>query len=227
MKKKFTFGFLVSVGVLVTVFFGITQKVYPVATVNDVFIPARLFQLTTLAAQNYYSKLGSAYGLTSSTDAQFGSEMRQIALQTLVEDSLVTGELKTIFEAVPLEAAIAQRTAEALASSTTATNQAISELFGLSVDEFKEIVLAPRARGELLQGEFQKSGVDFDAWLQTVLMKAQVSISSNDLVWLNGHVELSGEQPYTAKVKEIFEQVAGSAASLVASSTLSSSSEQQ
>ncbi len=225
MKKKMTLGFLVAVAAIIAVFFGITQKVYPVATVNDVFIPARQFQWATVAAQTYYEKIAAAYGDESATaDPEFASEMRRAALQALIEDTLIMQKLATLYEQKALDAAVSERVAVALASSTELTATAVSELFGLSLEQFSEVVLAPRARFELLEDELTQTGETIDAWLTGERSRARVSIALNDLVWINGRVELSGEQSYTAKVKEAFQQIASTTAGLVASSTVSSSS---
>lgn len=225
MKKKLTLGFLVTVGALVAIFFGVTQKAYPVATVNDAFVSARSFQIAATATRHYYEYLNKVSGEATSTMPElFESYMRQIALHALIEDRLVTAQLQALFEVEPLNAAITDRVNQALASSSQVTEEAVSELFGITLSEFKEVVLAPRARVELLQAEFLKTGTDFNMWLQEELMSARVSISVNDLTWGAGQVELTGEQSYTAKVKEIFEQVASTTSQLVASSTVSSSS---
>jgi hypothetical protein len=209
MKKKLSFGFIIAIGVLVFAYWGISSKAYPVATVNDSFISTRLFQLAGTAAQTYYENVSGIYGgLASTTEAEFQSRMRQVALQALIEDEIVTMELLTIFEAEPLRAAVDKRVAEALASSSQTTPDTVRALFGLTLDEFNEVVLAPRARLELLETELARSGESADFWLQAALRNARVSISVSDLAWSQGRVELTGEAPYTAKVKDLFEQLA-------------------
>ena len=228
MKKKMTLGFLVVIVAVIAVFFGITQKMYPVATVNDVFIPARQFQWATTAAQTYYEKISAAYGDADTVaDPTFISEMRRAALQALIEDMLISQRLVSLYQQEALDIAVSERVAAALASSTEMTATAVYELFGLSIEEFSEVVLAPRARFELLEAELAKAGEMVDAWLISERSRAQVSVALNDLAWINGHVELTGEQSYTAKVKEALRQVASTTAGLVASSTVSSSSVEQ
>ncbi|MDO8601701.1 MAG: hypothetical protein Q7R62_01030 [bacterium] len=220
MRRKLTFGFIIAAGAIAAILWGVTQKAYPVATVNDAFISARLFQIAETAARSYYEKIGAVSGaLASTTGAEFNGRMRQIALQALIEDELVAAKLRTLYEAEPLESAIVQRVNLALASSSQETSKAINELFSLSVDEFSEIVLAPQARIELLQAELMKSEIDFESWLKSALIDARVSISVNDLKWANGYVELTGEQSYTARVKEIFDQIASTTEALQNAST--------
>ena len=215
MKKRLTFGFVITIAALVAVFWGVSSRAYPVATVNDSFIAARLFQLAGTAAQTYYQNVGGLYeGLASTTETDFQARMRQVAMQALIEDELVTAELMTIYEAEPLRAAIDKRIASALASSSQTTSEAIRALFGLTPDEFNEVVLAPQARVELLEAELARSGSSVQVWLPAALRDARVSISVNDLAWNAGRVELTGAAPYTAKVKELFEQLASTTQSL-------------
>lgn len=219
MKKKMSFGFVIAIGVLVFAYWGISSKAYPVATVNDSFIATRLFQLAGTAARTYYENVSGTYGgLASTTETQFESHMRQVALQALIEDELVAAELMTIFEAEPLRAAVDKRIAEALASSSQTTPDAVRALFGLTLDEFKEVVLAPRARLELLEAELARSGRSLDDWLQAALYGARVSISVSDLEWKSGRVELTGVAPYTAKVRELIDQLASTTQALEAES---------
>jgi|GEM_PF-1750790 len=221
MKNKLAIGFAFTVVAVIALFYGINAKVYPVATVNNSFISTRSFQLAASAAQAYYGAIGLPAQVASTTQAQFISQMRMVALQALIEDRLVTARLEELFEPSDLAAAMTERTSAALASSSEQTTVAVKELFGLSLDEFQEIILAPQARIELLQSELVNSGTDYDSWLEVELSQAQVSIVVSDLVWEGSRVELSGQQPYTAKVKAIFEQLASTTEALqqAASST--------
>ncbi len=224
MKKRFTLGFVVAIGAVVVIFLGVTSKAYPVAMVNDEFVSARLFQIASTATLRYYEQLEKIYGVAEPVDAElFQSQMRQIALQALIEDSLVTEKLKTMFEAELLDQAIAARVNEVLSSSSQTTAIAVSELYGIALDEFGEVVLAPQARLELLHDELEKKGDNAQQWLLQALQEARVSIQVSDLAWVAGRVELTGEQPYTAKVKEVFEQLASTTQEVLQGAAASSS----
>ncbi len=220
MLKKIGIGFLIIIGIIVTFFVLLSTKVYPVATVNDGLISARTFQIATTAAEHYYGNLLTLGSATTSVDV-FKSEMRRLALQTLIEDELVMSHLKTVYESASLEAVVAQKMEGALSSSAGNKDEAVRELFGISLEEFKQIVLAPRARLELLAEDLARTQVDPAAWLVQALEEADVTISLSDLAWNDGAVELTGQQSYTAKIKETLQGLASSTEALrQASSTL-------
>jgi uncharacterized small protein (DUF1192 family) len=149
-------------------------------------------------------------------------------MQALIEDRLIATELEKTYGVQQLAAAVDGEVSAALAGSTQTTPQAITQLFGLSVEEFSEVILAPQARIELLQAELAKSNIDFDAWLTSALLKARVSIVVRDLGWRAGSVELTGVQSYTAEVKGIISQIASTTeaiqAAVSATTTVASSS---
>ena len=213
MKKK-VFGFLVLIGVVVVIVWGVAQKAYPVATVDDDFIPARQFQLAATAAQTYYQKISEVYGEVSSTsDAILIAETRAAALQALIEDVVIARELVRTRGEQGLDTEVSARVASALASSSMVTDESVGALFGLTVEQFKEIVLEPQARFEMLADTFTKKGEAIESWLQSELRRSRVSVLISDVAWTGDHVELTGEQSYTAKVKEAFQLVASSTAS--------------
>ena len=227
MKYKFSKFFLVFVGAIVVAYLVFSAKVYPVATVNDIFISAKSFDLTASAATNYYAQALKVYRLnTSSTQEEFTSEMRRAALQSLIEDTLITAELQKTYEPTSLEGAITKRVGDTLASSTEITPEAIKTLFGLTMDDFKIMILAPRARQEILQHDLAAKHSDLETWLPDALARATVSIALTDLVWHNHQVESTNQPSYTSQIKKAFEQIVSSTAALTASSTASSSAPQ-
>lgn len=229
--KKISLSFLVFIGVLLALYFGFSTRAYPVATVNDTFISARAFGAVTTAATTYYTHLLEISGATSSTDqTEFTAQMRQAAMQGLIEDQLVLAELRKEYEPAALSTAIKARVDKAFNVSEADTSEAVSELFGMNVADFKEFVLEPEARVELLVTNLQARNLEFKNWLDEQLLSARVSIAVSDLTWKNGKVELTGVQPYTAKVKEVLDQLGSSVEALkdrVVSSTASSSLEAQ
>lgn len=223
MKRKIGIGFLVFIGAMLLLYFAFASRVYPVATVNDAIILASSFQSTAKSVEHYYQQIAAVSGgFASTTESQFISEMRRIALQALIEDELIVAKLRAMYEPDSLVAAVDSRVAAAFTTSTTTTEAAVRGLFGLTLDEFKGVILAPKARAELLKHELEAEYIDFDSWLTEALQTAQVSIVLNDLAWGDGQVELTGEQSYTAKVKDAFNQIASTTETLRAMEAASS-----
>lgn len=214
MKRKILIGFLFVVGFVVAGYFAISAKVYPVATVNGTVISARTFELARQAAAHYYQNLS----LSESAQVD-GAIIRQTVLSALIEDALVTKELEQRYEPASLAQAVEERVRGALETASSTIDKAVSDLFGVTVEEFSALVLAPRARVEILAADLSKEQISFDVWLDAALQSAEVSIVLNDLAWENGRVALTGEQPYTAKVQELFEQIASTSQALEAASS--------
>lgn len=211
MKRITGLGFLIFIGVIAVVYFIFSSKVYPVATVNGGLISAHAFQITSVAAEQYYTNLLGTYGgSASTTQEEFTSAMRRIALQALIEDSLVKAYLETIYEPAPLELAVNKRVDEVLAASDGQTAAAAQELFGVTAEEFKEVVLLPQARIELLKKELEIKQIDPGVWMDEQLHAAIVTITLRDLTWGDAQVELTGVQSYTAEVQEFLEDFSSS-----------------
>lgn len=226
MKKNRLVGFLFTIVVIGAIFWGITQRAYPVAIVNGAFVSARSFADASVAAENYYRKMLAVYGGVEAPADEFASMVRRTALQSLIEDSLVYDELKELYEEEPLRLAVNRRVGEAFASAP-AISEAVEGMFGLPLSQVSEIIFAPQARAEILRTDMGDEA--FDVWLQKELQDAEVEITLNDLQWANGQVELTGAQPYTAEVKKIFEELASTTQTLqeaIEADMASSSSEE-
>lgn len=211
MKKNRFVGFLFALVTIGVIFWGVTQRAYPVAIVNGAFVSARSFADASIAAENYYRKMLAVYGSAEAPADEFLSMVRRAALQSLVEDSLVHDELRELYEEEPLRLAVNHRVGEVLAAAP-AISEAVEEMFGLPLIQVSEIIFAPQARVEILRTDMGEEA--FSAWLQKELKNAEVEITLNDLQWVDGRVELTGAQPYTAEVKKIFEGLASTTQTL-------------
>ncbi len=217
--RKLGIIFLFFVGFLVVVYFSISTRAYPVATVNDAFISAKSFQLMVTAGEAYYSRAyAEVLAAATSSEELFKGEIRRAALQSLIEDELISQKLKIIYDPESLEVAITKRVNEALVSSSSQTEAATKAAFNLSLEDFKAIIMAPLARRELLSQELK-----VDAWLNSELAAASVSLALTDLKWINGRVESTGQPSYTSEIKKVFQQLASSSAQFTEEEPTSSS----
>jgi hypothetical protein len=164
-------------------YYAIRVGLYPVAIVNGAPLSAQRFLRTVQSVRHYY-----AQALTRYTPEQLGlsgpvtdQEVRRATLEKMIEDELV---LKTLESTVgdTLSSLVSSK----LASIDTAGSdfvQSVTTLYGLSVDEFREAVLIPQARSEILQESpaVQESGAE--EWLSRAKAQASIRVFASDLAW--------------------------------------------
>ena len=148
MKYKIVF--------LAIMFFGLSayyfanNKYYPVAVVNGEFISARDFEREFNAALVYYQNVIRTYSeqrVDLASVGDFVFELRRATLDNLIEDVLVYNEL---------EDRVSNGLDEAVARKIPDFNESAAALYGLSVADFKEMVLVPQAHRELLSSQLEK-----------------------------------------------------------------------
>lgn len=180
--KKF-FVVLVSMVVLgLSAFYLIRLGFYPVAMVEGRFIGARRFEEAVGVAYHYYVKgLGSQASKEIQEQLTY-EELRRATLDKLIEEELVLRELKNRVGSDLSD--IVESKLNNLDFSAPDFEKAVLALYGLSVQRFKEMVLVPKAREEVLEGRIFKDGSkDLIAWLKDRKQKARVTVFAPDLRW--------------------------------------------
>ena len=108
-------------------------------------------------------------------------------INSFVEDALITAELQRRGKN--------QSDTEKLISdnikpeSLGKIEEATTKLYGWSADDFKKFILFPQARRQILEVEFNREKINFDAWLGRAKKEADVSIYLPRWRWVSGGVQ--------------------------------------
>jgi hypothetical protein len=185
MKKNVIFtglGIILLGAIIGTI---VAQKA-AVARVNGTEIAASDFERQLNIFTHYATVVRSSQGSTSTPDAVFTSELRRLTLDSLIEQELIRAEAEKRLGDEGLGLRVQTKI-----NATTSTEEiadAVKTLYGVSNQDFKEAVLMPLARQEILLGEFANSTSTFESWLVSARRGASVTIYAEDLRWADGQV---------------------------------------
>jgi len=162
---------------------------YPIAVVNGAFVGASRFTQTEGFVKTYYDNARKVYNLPDLKpgDAQYEREIARATLDQLVSYELMKEELEAEM-GNDLGAVVDQKIENTKKASGSDFAKAVETVYGISVDRFKDTVLVPEAREEILRGRLFAAKKDFDEWLTGAKKNARVMILHPDLQWDGGKV---------------------------------------
>jgi len=140
-------GFLILVVFIVSAF-----GFYPVAFSSKWIITGNQFNKIVDSSLFYYQKIYSVY--SSSTvvaDAAFGKELRRAALEQMIEDKIINEFLSEKIGKKELEKSVNDKISALNMSDGVVKGSRI--LYNLSIEDFKNLVLMPEARREILSNQ--------------------------------------------------------------------------
>jgi len=176
MKLKLTF--------LTIIFFGLglyylaQGGIYPMALVNNTIISKRDFIRSYQAATVYYSNALKTYAgkeIKGKSANEFMLELKRAVLDNLIENVLIYSELKN--QVGDQLTALLEDKIPPFQESAALT------VYGLNAADFKEIVLAPQARREILENQLSLKNENFDDWLKFVRKSAKVYLFTFRVNW--------------------------------------------
>lgn len=139
----------------------------------------------SVRAKEYYARVDGFKKYQSVTSDPIDEEsVRRGIIVSLVGDRLTARELAVR----GIEPDRAEELVADVLSEVGIIEKASSELYGWSVEEFKEFTLLPQARRDLLAEALAKEGIDFIDWLRSALISADVKINFLPYVWEDGSV---------------------------------------
>lgn len=158
----------------------ILSQSYPVALVNWKPIFAKDFNADYQAALIYYKNALEIYAEDSAVLSadETKAEIKRAVLDNLIENILIEKKLRQEIGDDKFNEAIANKIEEAVKKGDI--QKAIETLYGFSFDEFKERVLAPQAKKEILEGLFKN---DFEKKLKEMKTTAKIIMLLPDFEW--------------------------------------------
>lgn len=142
--------FLWIIGFLILVIFIILQfNFYPVALTSKWIITSRQFNKIIESSLVYYQKTFSLYATgTPLADVKFQKEIKRAVLDKLIEDKIINEVLSEKLGAKELEKMTNEKLANLSINNEIAN--ASQTLYNLSLKDFKNLVLLPEAKREIL-----------------------------------------------------------------------------
>src|SRR3989344_6998386 len=167
--------FLIIIGSGLGLYFVIHNGFYPVAFVNFHMISAHNLDQNYNAAIRYFNNALLTYGSNPEIlkESESKTEIKRAALNKLIVDWLVFGETKK-----RLGADLDQITEKIISQELTnpRLEEAVKEIYGLTLEDFKKHVLLAQAYREILEGRMFSEKQDFNKWLENVTQEARVII---------------------------------------------------
>lgn len=145
-----------SIGLLILVFFILLElNLYPVAFSSNWFITEKQLDKITAASLVYYQKTLSVYATsTPIIGAELKKEIKRAALDKMIEDKIIDETLIKKLGAKELKKLVNEKLANLSLSGEIANASQI--LYNLSLNDFKDLVLTPEAKREILE----EQGID-------------------------------------------------------------------
>lgn len=159
------------------------------ALVNGGSIFANEFDRVAAAALQFYVKSAEAARhrtLTPEEVEALYAEIRRGTLDKLISERLVDAELTARLG--ERAAVLAEEKVAALASDKL--RAAATGLYGMAYEEFRDTLLLPEAKQELLGDALKSESANTGEWFVSARSGARVTVFLPNLVWQNGGVEV-------------------------------------
>ncbi len=164
---------------------------YPVAIINFRLITASALNEEYAVVYRYYAGAVLLPGKNVEMESlEFKKELRRATLQDLIEKSLISQELeKRVGRDL---VGIVEKKINFSTDNKQNLEEAARLLYGLNLADFKEMILAPRAEREILEGRLFLEKKNLDEWVAEATGDARVFILTPEFFWKDGSVVLRG-----------------------------------
>lgn len=187
MKK-----FIIVSAILFFLFFVIIfSGFYPVALVNGAPLYFRIWKKLEKSSMRFakiqLEKIQKKpFDFSAKENVGLLLQGRKETLTLLIEDIIIEQQGKKL--AADFEKFSKVRVEDALRKGKNMGNAA-TFFYGLSIDDFKELVLFPQARRDILREELENKGQNFESWLSEIKKKSRVRMLLVPFKWNGASVE--------------------------------------
>jgi len=166
------------------VFALISGGYYPILSVNGSYVSARTFWKNYQASSVYYQKVMDAYSSTVQDKSKIKpvnvNEIKRLALTQIVENILISAEVQKELGG-DLDTIVDGRISKIEGDKDL--QKAAEGVYGLNFAEFKDEILVPLAKEEILTGRLFLEGKKLNDWLDEAKKSSQVKIFSSQFFW--------------------------------------------
>lgn len=166
--------------VCLAIFIIIFTRLYPVAVVNGSPVWHRTWDRYVAGILHALIVQTRSTGTEFHPDGIMVSAIKKNALNQLIEDIILAKGGSTLFQ--DFNSMSNQRIHDAIASSMTIENAALL-MYGFNTTDFRDFLLLPQSRREVIQNEFDKKKINFEAWLAGIKKKAHVRLILTSYIW--------------------------------------------
>ena len=146
---------------------------YPIALVNWQPIFAKELDTNYTVALNFYkSQFKNNQAFNSSSTH---SEIKNAVLTSLMEDKIIDSEIIKKIGKSDFEKKIAEKLSK-IDLSSEKTKEGAKLIYGLSIEQLKEIVLTEQVKREIAEELFGSPGKNFNEWLEEKFIAAKKTI---------------------------------------------------
>lgn len=171
--------------VAVIAFACIATGIYPVAIVNGSPILARTWKQAEAAAIQFMQATMVSSGkapidFAQPENARILLQARKDALLALIENKLVAKGGDEVIEDFDMRA---RERVDSAVRETTNLKEGAAFLYGLDFNKFRDLVLLPQARRDLLRETLEKKKQDFSRWFSALKANARVRLLFTPFSW--------------------------------------------
>ncbi|MEK7590473.1 MAG: hypothetical protein AAB454_02055 [Patescibacteria group bacterium] len=176
-SKKFIITFLSLISGGLVIYFIASNGWYPIAIVNGKFITEQNVRKEYSAAARYYVE---AFNVKQGAGL-FRKEIRRAVLDKLIENVLIYDGLKERLGG-DVTNAVSEKL-QNLNMNEAQVGEATAVLYGLTFQEFKDIILIPQATKEILEVYLSEEKKDIGGWLKEARAGASVTLLIKEFSW--------------------------------------------
>ncbi|MBI3588867.1 MAG: SurA N-terminal domain-containing protein [Candidatus Liptonbacteria bacterium] len=167
------------------VFMVISAGLYPIASVNGHLVSARTFWKNYQADAVYYQAFLKSLGpddlkKTGQNQPPNTLEIKRLVLTKLIEDVLISKEAQNEL-GNDLDSLVKSRIDKV--DQNPDLQKAAEGIYGLALSDFKQEILVPLAKEEILTGRLFLKGQKFEDWLSDTKKTSHVSVFSSQFYW--------------------------------------------
>lgn len=173
--------FVFIIGVTLLFLFVVRGNYYPIAFVNSKPISAHKFLKDFRAASLYYENMVRTYTPTSTPLSGVTlADLEAAVLTQLIEAALVDKATREEV-GVDLDRLVQERVSRY--EDDAQFRRAVETLYGLDFEDFREEVLVPQAKRDILASRLFFEGREFDEWLVEAKQAASVVLLTKNFFW--------------------------------------------
>lgn len=169
-----------------------TTKLYPVAVVDGSPVWMRTWDQMIGAVEHYTNAQRQAggerpYDFSLPENLRLASDIRRNTLIFIIEDKIISKEGNNLVDGFGSSAG--EEVQKILSASARDPSDIAKDVYGMSVDEYKALILAPEARRSVLRGALESRGRTLEDWLYEMKIKKSVRIYFTEYRWNGKTVE--------------------------------------
>lgn len=167
-------------------------QLYPVAIVDGSPVWMRTWEQMIDAVEKFTNaerqiRRESPLDFSLPENARTLSEIRRNTLTYIIEDKIISEEGSNYIDG--FGSFTGEEVQKIMRASTRDPEEIARDVYGMTIDEYKALILAPEARRSAISGALESRGRTLDEWLYEMKIKKSVRIYFTEYRWNGKAVE--------------------------------------